>query len=122
MWSCSHNFHGGRGAWRCNHIQPSLNCPAPFHLLADPGNAQVFSWSLGRIRRAAEDALLVFIDIDRKGLIAFAANYLLPALKIEPLLPTPVLPSNGSARAAIFNEEIASVGVHVGNAPCVLVR
>ena len=38
-------------------------------------------------------------------------------LEVEPLLAAAILPAGRAAGAAIFDEEIAGVGVHVGDAP-----
>ena len=38
-------------------------------------------------------------------------------LEVEPLVAAAILPAGRAARAAVFDEEVARVGVHVGDAP-----
>ena len=65
----------------------------------------------------AQSALLVFVHVENHRLVAFAANDFLPMLKVEPALAAAILPAGRAAGPAIFDEEIAGVGVHVRHAP-----
>ena len=52
----------------------------------------------------------------RLGALA-AIDHFLPMLEVEPLVAAAILPAGRAARPAIFDEEVARVGVHVRDAP-----
>src|SRR5262249_6889290 len=122
VWTDPDPFHRRCGARRANHVEPRFDCVAAVGLLANPRNRKVLAAAFLLIRRAAEDSLFVFKDLHNDRLIAFAANHLLAKLEIEPTIVAPVLPACRSAWPAIFNEEVARVGVHVGHTPGKMIR
>src|SRR5690349_11680455 len=54
--------------------------------------------------------------------IAFAADDFLTTLEIEPAVAAAILPTGRAARAAVFDEEVAGISVHVRDAPGESVR
>ena len=113
----AHRFHGGRRVRRRDHIEPGADRTAAVGLFADPRHRKILAGPLGRVRRAAENALLVFVHVHDDRLVALAANDFLAALKIEPAVAAAILPAGRAAGPAIFDEKIARVGVHVRDAP-----
>ena len=68
-------------------------------------------------RRRVERALLVFVDVEDRRRRAAAFDDFLPMLEVEPLVAAAILPAGRAAGPAIFDEVVARVGVHVGDAP-----
>src|SRR6187401_3157856 len=117
MRTHSHSFHSRSRARSPDYIEPGADRAAPFNLFTDPGHRQILAWSLSRVRRATENPLLVFVDLHHDGFIALAANNFFAPLVVEPAVAPSILPTGRTARAAVFNEKIAGIGVHIGHAP-----
>ena len=64
-----------------------------------------------------DNALFVFVNVDRFAAIALAVKLLFSQLKIVPLIAAPILPTRGTTLAAIFHEIVNRIALHVRHAP-----
>src|SRR6478735_8584994 len=113
MRPTAYGFHSGGGAGRSNYVEPRADRAAPLCIGTDPRNRQILTRPLGCVGSAAENALLVFVHLHHDRLIALAANDFFAPLIIKPAVAPPVLPTGRAAGAAVFDEEVARIGVHV---------
>src|SRR5262249_51043882 len=113
----ANSFHCRRGVGCANHVEPSGDRATAIRLFANPGDRHVFAGTFSRIGSAAQNALLVFVDVHDERFVTLAPDNFLALLEIEPTVAAAILPTGRATRATVFDEEVAGVGVHVRDAP-----